>query len=261
MIKKLLKKLNFKTVNILITIALVGGGIYAINKESFPFLYFFIVSLLWLTCTVIGSFNILWNYFLNAVNHVHTDTNNVAITFDDGPHPVFTPQVLALLKKHNAKATFFCIGKNAAQYPDLVKQIVNNGHSIGNHSYNHANNFGFLNSKKVVTEIQKTDKILQEITGKKVKTFRPPFGVTNPNIAKAIRHTQHQVMGWNVRSLDTVIQSENKIFKRITKKLNAGDIILLHDSSLKSVLVVERLLLFLKKRELSSVTVEELLQK
>ncbi len=209
----------------------------------------------WLTLTSIGSFNILWNYFLEAKCQNKNCTKNiVALTFDDGVHAEFTPKVLELLKKHNVKATFFCIGKNVEKHPEIVKQIIADGHSIGNHTYNHSNNWGFLNTSKVKNELQKTDEIIKKITGRQTKLFRPPFGVTNPNIAKA----DYEIIGWNVRSLDTVIKNPDKILKRITSKVKKGDIILLHDTSQKSVAVLERLLLFLDKNQLKSVRVEEL---
>ena len=108
--------------------------------------------------------------------------------------------------------------------------------------------------------MKQTNSILKEITGKEVKLFRPPFGVTNPNIKNALRRTGHQSIGWSKRGYDTANISEEKIFKRITANLKKGDIILLHDSSAKTVAVLEQLLLFLQSHKLQSVPVDRLLE-
>lgn len=252
--------LNFKTVNS-VSVVLLIGFIVSYLFFSFPFYGFILLFLAWITLTTIGSFNILWNYFLKAYhNNPHIKTNSIAITFDDGPHPEITPKILTLLKKHQAKATFFCIGKHIAQHPEIAKQIDNDGHLIGNHSYHHNTNFGFLNHQQVIEEITQTDTHIYNAINKKPLLFRPPFGVTNPSIAKAIKATKHNVIGWNVRSLDTAIKNEDKILNRITKNLQKGDVILLHDTSYKSLKVLEQLLLFMKEKNYTSIRIDELLK-
>ncbi len=252
--------LNFRTVNfvsIILFIAILIGGFY-INAKFFLFLI--LLFFLWLTFTSIGSFNILWNYFLKAnCQNKNCQENIIALTFDDGVNPEFTSKVLELLKKHNAKATFFCIGKHIEKHPEIAKKIIADGHSIGNHTYNHSNNWGFLSTEKVEIELKKTAIIIEKTVGKSTKLFRPPFGVTNPNIAKVVKKMDYKVIGWNVRSLDTVIKNPEKILNRITSKVKKGDIILLHDTSEKTVKVLEQLLLFLDRNNLKSVNVEELL--
>ncbi len=251
--------LNFRTINfvsIILFIAILIGGFY-IDTSFFWFLI--LLFFIWLSLTSIGSFNILWNYFLKAnCQNKNCQENSIALTFDDGVNPEFTPKVLELLKKHNAKATFFCIGRHIEKHPEIAKKIIADGHSIGNHTYNHSNNWGFLSSKKVEIELKKTDEIIEKTIGKSTKLFRPPFGVTNPNIAKAVKKMNYKVIGWNVRSLDTVIKNPDKILKRITSKVKKGDIVLLHDTSDKTVEVLEQLLLFLDNNNLKSVCVEEL---
>ena len=118
--------------------------------------------------------------------------------------------------------------------------------------------FGFFNTKKVIDELEKTNQLVQKVSGLTLKLYRPAFGITNPNIKRAINHLQLIAIGWNKRSLDTTHLNENQIFKRITKNLKHGDVILLHDTSDKSLRVLERLLLFLEERNLQSVTVNEL---
>ncbi len=252
--------MKFYTINAIFLIAFIAFAIVSASI-SFPFWIFICLLLLWIAITVTGSFFIRINYHLNSYNsNSKISKNAVAITFDDGPNPEFTPKVLQLLKKNNAKATFFLIGKNAEKYPSLVSQIVAEGHTIGNHSFSHSTKFGFLKSSEIVSEIEKTNQIVTEIAGKEMKFFRPPFGVTNPNIKKGLNIAGLISIGWNKRSLDTTNISGEKIFERVTKNLKKGDIILLHDSSQKSVIVLERLLLKLQQLQVESVTVAELLE-
>ncbi len=172
------------------------------------------------------SFQIQWNFFLEAFNYKRTSQKVLALTFDDGPHPEITPQILDLLKKHNAKATFFCIGQHAEKHPEILKRILEEGHGVGNHSYSHKNTFPFFGESQIKTELEQTDAILKQAN----TLFRPPFGVTNPTIAKVVKETGHQVIGWNVRSFDTVIKNPQTITKRILNKVKPGSIILMHDT-------------------------------
>jgi len=252
--------LRFYTINALFLVIFSLLVLFGFFGEVPVWLYLLFVFI-WFLITAIGSFQIQWNYHLQSLNHNYqTSENHISITFDDGPNPEFTPKVLALLEDFNAKATFFLIGKNAEKYPEIVRQIIAEGHSVGNHSYSHSKNFGFFSSEKVIAELNKTNSVLKEITGKDLKLFRPPFGVTNPNIKRALKVTGHFSIGWSKRSFDTTNISEEKILKRITSNLKKGDIILLHDSSAKSVAVLEQLLLTLPPHKLQSVPVDRLLE-
>lgn len=221
--------------------------------------YFVVVLLIWFLTSVVGSAFIGSNY------HVKTYCSNpsekekrIAITFDDGPHPM-TLQALQILKKYNAKATFFCIGKNIEQYPEIFRQIIEEGHIVGNHSYNHSPFFDFYRKNGVIRELNKTDAIIEKVSGKKAQLFRPPYGVTNPSIRRALTVTKHTVIGWNIRSLDGAIKNENIIFNRIVKRISPGGIVLLHDTSLQSINVLERLLVTLREKNYTVVSLEQLL--
>ncbi|MUH35361.1 polysaccharide deacetylase family protein [Zobellia amurskyensis] len=226
-----------------------------------PWWVILLLLFVWFAITVLGSFFIQWNYHLNSA-HSNKNLNNnwVSITFDDGPNSEFTPRVLDLLAKYNAKATFFCIGQQVEKHPDILKKIIAQGHTIGNHTYTHANTFGFFPLDKVMNEITRTKKAVHALTEKEMMLYRPAFGVTNPQIEKAIKKLNLHSIGWNVRSLDTTSRSEKTILKRITRKVSKGDIILLHDTSEKTIVVLEQLLLFLREKNLSSVTVDRLLE-
>lgn len=219
---------------------------------------YIILGLCWLIFTVIGSFYITWNYHLKAIHKATITEKKIALTFDDGPNETYTPLVLELLAKYDAVATFFCIGKHIEQHSDLVKEIVSQGHVIGNHSYSHSNFFDFYGTKKVIAELKKTDELVSNIIGKKMNLFRPPYGVTNPSIAKAIKHSKHQVIGWNVRSLDTVVKDPKKCIDRIIPKIKPGAIVLLHDSHENSIVILEQLLIFLQNNNYQTVSLETL---
>ena len=227
--------------------------IYTFHGTFWVYLFCF---LLFSAVVVWGSFDIELGYFVNSITHKRTKIKEVALTFDDGPHEK-TIEILDVLLKYNAKATFFCIGKQIEKYPETFQRIIVEGHTIGNHTYSHSNNTGFLSSSKMIEEIEKCDEVISKIGNIKTNFYRPPFGVTNPNIAKAISKTQKKSIGWNVRSLDTVIDDEKKIYNRITKNLNKGSIILLHDTSEKTYNVLVELLLLLEREKYSTFTMDD----
>ncbi len=228
--------------------------IYMFQGSFWVYLFLF---LMFSAVVVWGSFDITLGYFVNSFTHKRTKIKEVALTFDDGPTE-FTPKFLDILKENNVKATFFCIGKQIEKYPKTFQRIIAEGHSIGNHTFSHSNNTGFLSTSKMIDEIERCDEVMLKIGNSKTNLYRPPFGVTNPNIAKAIKKTQKQSIGWNVRSLDTVISEENKILRKVTKNLKKGSIILLHDTSEKTYNVLVELLLFLEREKYSTFTIDSI---
>ena len=224
------------------------------------FLWFLVLIIIWLGINAIGSARISSNYHVKAYcSNPSENQKKIALTFDDGPSE-FTLEVLDLLKRQNAKATFFCIGKNVEKYPAIVKKIIEEGHLLGNHSYFHSKFFDFYNAKKITEEIQKTDELLEKYTSKKINFFRPPYGVTTPSIRRALKITGHKVIGWNIRSLDGGTKNQNLIFNRLVKRVSPGGIVLLHDTAPHSVLVLEQFLQFLQQNNYKIVSIEELLQ-
>lgn len=204
------------------------------------------------------------SFFISSNFHVKTYCSNplenrkiIALTFDDGPNEN-TLDILDILKKNNVKAAFFCIGKNIEKHPEILKRIMEEGHLVGNHSYSHSNFFDFYRKNRLIAEIQKTDALIESITGKKPQFFRPPFGVTNPSIRRALEVTKHKVIGWNIRSLDGILKDGKIIFDRIKSRMAPGGIVLLHDTE-HSVRILERLMLYLEENKYKVVSVEELL--
>lgn len=219
------------------------------------------IALVWLGLTAWGAFDIRLGYFGPTYwRGNQQEVQHIALTFDDGPTP-YTPKVLALLKKYNMQATFFCIGRQLEEHPEIAVSIMENGHQIGNHSYSHSKQIGFFGLKEMLEEITHTDQIIKEVCNITTTIYRPPFGVTNPTIARATKQLDKDVIGWSIRSLDTVIKEESSILKRIIPRLKPGAIVLLHDTSESTVHLLEQLLIYMERKKLKSVTVDELLKK
>ncbi len=178
-----------------------------------------------------ASYSIRAGVYIKAYCRKRTARAIAALSFDDGPHPQYTPKILDLLKRYNVKAAFFVVGKNGEQYPEIVKRMVDEGHIVGNHTYSHSSHFPLMRMSKMVEELQRCDSVLENITGLRPTMFRPPYGVTNPMIAKAVRRRGYKVVGWDVRSLDTMESwSRTKVFERVRRRLRKGSVVLLHDN-------------------------------
>lgn len=185
------------------------------------------LSVLFSVCQFFGAYLIGLNFHINSVNSLNNIDKKVMLTFDDGPCNT-TTSVLEVLKKNQVKALFFLIGKNIEGNEQIVKQIVEQGNSIGNHSFSHHFWFDIWRTKKVITDIAQCQELIEHYQPNKI-LFRPPYGVTNPNIAKALKKLGLTSIGWNIRSYDTSIKDIEKINARILSQLKPGAIILLHD--------------------------------
>lgn len=168
------------------------------------------------------------NFFVKAACRGKATAGRVALTFDDGPDPSTTPELLKVLKQHEIKAAFFPIGAIAEDHPDTIKQIDQQGHVLGNHSYRHAWWTNFLVGRALEREIGRAQDAIKAATGKVPAFFRPPIGLTNPHIPGVLRKHGLSVVGWDVRSFDTRASTE-AVIDRVLKKIREGSIILLHD--------------------------------
>jgi peptidoglycan-N-acetylglucosamine deacetylase len=153
----------------------------------------------------------------------------VAITIDDGPDPEVTPQVLKLLERHRASATFFCIGERVLRYPDLAREIVRSGHVIENHSQRHRHNFSLLGPNAMNREISQAQESIVGVTGIAPRFFRAPAGLRNPFLDPVLARLKLQLASWTRRGFDTVSADADAVFRRLANPLHAGDILLLHD--------------------------------
>ncbi|MDP5081935.1 MAG: polysaccharide deacetylase family protein [Winogradskyella sp.] len=169
--------------------------------------------------------------FPNFVWNIHTDKKELYLTFDDGPIPEITEWVLQLLKDFNAKATFFCIGNNIEKYPDVFQQIINEGHVIGNHTYNHLK--GWEHKEKVYTkDVLKTEAIIQNALSEKSRNlFRPPYGKFKNKQSKALLTLGYKIILWDVLSYDwDKSVPENACLNNIIAAAKEGSIVVFHDS-------------------------------
>ncbi|HPS27801.1 MAG TPA: polysaccharide deacetylase family protein [Bacteroidales bacterium] len=228
--------------------------------------FLFGLSLWWLVLPVallasgivLGTFNIGWSFYFDVIDRIHTN-NSVVLTFDDGPDEAVTPKILEVLRKNNVQAVFFVIGHKAERFPSLVKQLFDEGHIIGNHSYRHHNFFGFWSSQKVADDIAKAGETIKKIIGVTPHFFRPPFGVTNPNIKNAVKKLNLSPVGWSLRSLDTTSKNVGKITKRVSK-VKAGDIVLFHDRIAGEDEVIENFILTCRQKNLAFARLDEALE-
>ena len=207
-----------------------------------------------------GSTQIESNYHIFAHCEGETNQKEVALTFDDGPVAEFTPGVLDLLEEYKVKATFFCIGNRVEQASALTQRIHSSGHLLGNHTYSHAQLFDLYPQKKMQEELIHTNSLIAEVTGAAPRFFRPPYGVTNPNLRRAVEALKLDVIGWNVRSLDTSIMDEGKIVRRIMDRLQPGAIILVHDSHPRILPVLKEILPKIIAQGYSFVPLDKLLK-
>jgi peptidoglycan-N-acetylglucosamine deacetylase len=205
--------------------------------------------------------------FLGTLVRVDTQKPQVALTFDDGPDPVFTPDLLEILAAHDARATFFVVGEAAAAQRDLISRMVAAGHAVGNHSWSHAS-FHLLSGKQRRDQLRRTRTILDELGG--VRLFRPPFGHQSLFSRLDIWRMGYQVVTWNILTEDWLGHTAEEILAGLTPRLKSGTIILFHDrlytflntahKDRRETLAAVRLLLETHRPHLEFVTVPEMLK-
>ena len=160
-----------------------------------------------------------------------TARNEIALTIDDGPDPEVTPQVLDILDRFQAKATFFCIGRLAVKHPELCREIVRRGHAIENHSMSHNWYFSLLDPWSIHREVLSAQAVLGEISGQAPRFFRATAGLRNPALDPVLAHNELRLCSWNKRGFDTRVGDADAVFDSLTHELKAGDILLLHDGN------------------------------
>ncbi|MDP2693526.1 MAG: polysaccharide deacetylase family protein [Gallionella sp.] len=160
-----------------------------------------------------------------------TARNEIALTIDDGPDPVVTPQVLELLDRYAAQATFFCIGEKAARHPDLCREILRRGHAVENHSQHHRHHFSLLGRSGITRELQAAQDTLTKITGQHPLFFRAPAGLRNPFLDPVLTRLGLRLASWSARGFDTRIGDGERVKNKLLRGLRAGAILLLHDGN------------------------------
>ena len=157
--------------------------------------------------------------------------NEIALTIDDGPDPVVTPQVLNMLDRYKAQATFFCVGEKAARYPDLCREIVRRGHAVENHTQHHRPHFALMGRSGFMRELQAAQDSLTTITGQRPLFFRAPAGLRNPFLEPVLARLGLQLASWSARGFDTRIGHATRVKNKLLRGLRAGAILLMHDGN------------------------------
>ncbi|MCX8003011.1 MAG: polysaccharide deacetylase family protein [Anoxybacillus mongoliensis] len=222
--------------------------------------FFLFLSLFVMTTTPVQRMNddIVWN--------VPTDEKMVAITFDDGPDMLYTPDILNILKQYDAKATFFVVGFRAEKYPDIIKRQMDEGHEIANHTYKHLD-FRGKSKQMIEEEIKKSEDVIYNITGKRPTLFRPPLGYYNKRIIDIAKQQGYTVVMWSKHqdTYDWQNPGTNRIVRRVISHIQPGQIILFHDhgsgSRKQTVQALKEILAILKEKGYTFVTVSELLKR
>jgi len=189
-------------------------------------------------------------------------TKQIALTYDDGPNDPHTMRLLEVLAKHDARATFFLIGRFVEQRPDIVREIVHAGHVIGNHTFTHPRLI-FTSPTETRNELQRCQQAIATATGHTPKMFRPPFGGRRPDTLRIAREMGMQTVMWSITGFDWRAPPAERIVQRVSRRIRGGDVVLLHDGShlgmggdrAQTVIATERLLAHWKEQSYAFISV------
>lgn len=193
--------------------------------------------------------------------------NRVALTFDDGPHPATTQQVLDILEAAKVRATFFVVGWKVERHPEIVRAMIERGHEVGVHGYQHDRLYAFKSPRDVERDIELACAAVERAAGARPVWFRPPVGFVTPRTAAGARRAKMEIVGWSVRALDGVAGAHpDRVVRRVEKHLSDGSIVLLHDASERedfvpaSIDALPRILSAISRAGLRTVTIRELFE-
>lgn len=186
----------------------------------------------------------------------HSDNKKVALTFDDGPHPVVTMDILNTLDKYDAKATFFVVGNRVEKYADVVTETLERGHEIGNHTWNHAN-LTKITSNQIVEQINLTNTAIKKVLGQYPTVFRPPYGAKNKQVESVI---DLPVVMWTIDTMDWKYRDSSNLLPMVKKSMHNNAIILMHDIHQSTADGLDSVLKYLQEQGYEFVTVSEILQ-
>jgi len=251
--------ITFRTTTITFFIFLFVMNMISLSMYLVPVLFYVILVFVYLFLSVFLSFFIRSGFYMKAYCKKETKERIIALTFDDGPDPEITTAILDIIMG-KAKATFFCIGRKIDNNEQILKRMDSEGHLIGTHSYSHSDWFDLFSSTRMKKEFIKTDQKIFEITGKKPLLFRPPYGVINPPLKKALRSFLYHIIGFSNRAWDTTTKNEGKILERLVRKLKPGDVVLLHDSIPQCIPVLIGFMKYIEENGFTVVSLAELFE-
>ncbi|MDN5331497.1 MAG: peptidoglycan-N-acetylglucosamine deacetylase [Tepidanaerobacteraceae bacterium] len=197
----------------------------SLTRVAFASLLIFLILLFYFNKYVYKGFGAQRDIIRRGPEHF----KYVAITFDDGPDPVYTPEILDILKEKDVPATFFLIGKNVEQYPEIARRMVKEGHSIGNHTYSHRSLIP-LAAAATREEIKKGEEAIKKATGVRTTLFRPPRGLYTAYARKFLKDERYTVVLWDVSTMDWAELPPASIVSNVVRHVKPGSIILFHDS-------------------------------
>ncbi|MDE3247979.1 MAG: polysaccharide deacetylase family protein [Bacteroidota bacterium] len=206
-----------------------------------------------------GSYYVGSNFFMKVLCRGKGDQPWIALSFDDGPAEQYTSEILDVLGQKKVGAIFFCIGKNIAGKENVLERMHREGHLIGNHSQSHAFWFDLYQTKDMKADLTAMMDATEKTIGRRPRLFRPPYGVTTPPMRRAVDQLGIVPVGWDIRSLDTVIKNEDELLGRILRSLKSGSIVLLHDTSAATLAILPRLIDAGRARGLEWVRIDQLL--
>lgn len=248
----------YKSVYMATFLALSGCGWLTWSASPEWLLLSFVIIIFSAVVLIGSSFIVCSGVYVTSICKGDSQSNKIALTFDDGPCDQ-TKEILKVLDRYKVKATFFLIGKQVALHGDVVHEMVQKQHTLGNHSYHHTSWFPLMGRERIKNELTATQIAIASITGSKPIYFRPPFGVTNPFITKALKGLNLKTIGWSLRSFDTMEKKSWKTVQRIKNKVGPGSIVLMHDRSRDAALVLEEILIYCLENQLVPVSLDELL--
>jgi len=220
--------LTYRNTNIVFGIALVSLLLYD-RSHVVGWYWYLLLVFVYSLILFYGSYFVHSNFYYKVICNAATDQKLVAISFDDGPLSPQTVKILQILKEQEVPGCFFCIGKRVAAEPEILRQIMDDGHIVGNHSDSHAPLFDLYSTRKMTSDLQQMNERVRLVTGVVPRLFRPPYGVTNPMVRKSALAAGMISVGWNIRSLDTVAKDPEALKQRVLSRLKPGAILLLHD--------------------------------
>jgi peptidoglycan/xylan/chitin deacetylase (PgdA/CDA1 family) len=213
------------------------------------------LGVLWPQCGMYGE----------ARAHGKAGSGNVALTFDDGPHPVTTRAVLEILAAYDVRATFFVLGHKVEAHPEVVREIHAAGHALGVHGFQHDHLFSLRSSRYALAQIQRTQRAIATACGVTPKLFRPPIGFASHLTFRGAERAAVQIIAWSVRSLDGLRSAQpTRVAQRVIRNLEDGAIVLLHDAAERddftpaSIAALPAILDALRERAYRAVTVDDL---
>lgn len=224
---------------------------------------------LWLFGLILyATYGVLWpqcGMYGEALARGKSGTRRVALTFDDGPHPVTTRAVLELLRAHDAQATFFVLGHKVEAHPDVVREIHAAGHTLGIHGFQHDRLFSFRSPSYARRQVERTRQAIADACGVSSSLFRPPVGFASYRTFRGAELAAARIIAWSVRSLDGVRNADPaRVAQRVIERLEDGAIVLLHDAAERddftpaSIAALPEILRALRERGLESVGVDRL---